>query len=422
VVVVAHVLPADVRQHLRALANSGRLRRAFTGYVYQPDRNLERWGKSCDAVLGTRFTDFLSQRPELVGVNTSDVRRALVPEAVGQLCRLNGRVGMPHSTWNDWAKQRISATAAKSIRRGDRLVLAREFEAKELFQEAAKRQISRLYQLPTPHFATVDQVLRRELEVFPDDALLAEHNRSVASPRIDRKRAELQLASRILVPSDFVKTSLLAAGIEAGRIDVLPFGTEADWISDRLPAKNTRLVLHVGQLSIRKGTHRLLRAWKKIGAYRSCELRLIGRMRLSQQFLSEFAGMYNYLGRLPRPSLREHFAAAAFFVFPALAEGFAVVILEAISCGTPVVASRSSGAEGFIREQQEGLLHDTNDDEQLCEALEWMLTNSHRHRAMSESCLERAKNWTWHHYRAAFLRFVSAMVEHAGNHYGYATI
>jgi glycosyltransferase involved in cell wall biosynthesis len=345
----------------------------------------------------------------------------LVPEAIGQLCRLNGRVGIPHSTWNDWAKQRISTSAARSVRRGDRLVLAREFEAREVFQQAAQWGISRLYQLPTPHYATVDHVLRRELAAFPDDALMEEHNRSVAPLRIDRKKAELQLASRILVPSDFVKTSLLAAGIKADRIEVLPFGTEADWISDEMPAKSARLVLHVGQLSIRKGTHRLLRAWKKIGAYHSCELRLIGTMRLSPQFLSEFAGMYNYVGRLPRRSLREHYSTAAFFVLPALAEGFSVVILESLSCGTPVVASRNSGAEGFIREQEEGLLHDAQDDEQLCNALEWMLTNSHRRRAMSENCLQRAKNWTWRHYRAAFLRSVQELVGDADHHHGCTT-
>jgi glycosyltransferase involved in cell wall biosynthesis len=198
----------------------------------------------------------------------------------------------------------------------------------------------------------------------------------------------------------------LDAGVREEKIRVLPSGTEADWIPESRPQKNPNLYLHVGQLSIRKGTHRLLKAWKHLGAYRTCELRLIGSMRLPDEFLSDYRGIYNYLGRVPRQSLKAQYMVASCFVLPALAEGFAMVILESISCGTPIVASRNSGAEGFICDGEEGLLHDAQNDEQLCHALEEMLTQPRRCREMAQNCLQKARGWTWDHYRARFTAFI----------------
>jgi glycosyltransferase involved in cell wall biosynthesis len=133
-------------------------------------------------------------------------------------------------------------------------------------------------------------------------------------------------------------------------------------------------------------------------------------MRLSNKFLSGFYGVYHHAGRLPRRSLKDQYLQASCFVLPALAEGFAMVILESLSCGTPIVASRNSGAEGFICEGEEGLLHDAQDDEQLCHALEEMLTRPKRCREMANNCLQKARSWTWNEYRAEFVKFIRALI------------
>ena len=408
VVAVAHVMPADVRNHLRALADAGLLRQLFTGYVYQPDRWLERCGRGCDRFLGTRIMRLLATRPEVLGVDSSDIVRVLLPEAARFV---SDSLPGSRSRWLnmcDRAQQRLSIVAAGRLRGTDRLVLAREFEAREVFERAATLGIPRVYQLPIAHYRMVDRVLRRELEEYRDADFKVDLRVSAAPQRNERKQRELELANRIVVPSLFVKKSLIDAGVSEDKIYVLPFGTEEEWIVDSVSPKDSRLFLHVGQLSMRKGTHRLLRAWKRLGAHRACELRLIGSMRLPPALLADFQGTYNYLGRLARPLLREHFSAASCSVLPTLAEGFALVILESLSCGTPIVASRNCGAEGFIQEGREGLLHDAQDDEQLCEALEWMLTNPQRRAEMSHDCLKKARSWTWREYRSAFLKLVES--------------
>ncbi|HEX9852252.1 MAG TPA: glycosyltransferase family 4 protein [Woeseiaceae bacterium] len=424
VVVVSQVLPADVRHQLRALADGRLLRKAFTGYAYQPNRWMERAGQRLDSILGTKLTASLSRRPVIAGVPAASVRMAWVAEAVGALLlRRLGRRNLS-AAYQDWTQTRLSFLASRHIRSADKVAVAREYDALEIFQQAAKIGVHRVYQLPTPHYQTVDRILRQELDLFPDTDLQKSHDWSVAPQRIERKNGELALASQVLVPSLFVKRSLMQAGISEDKICLLPFGTEAEWNVDDAPPKDPNLFLHVGQLSIRKGTHRLLNAWKRLGAYRNCELRLIGSMHLPKRFLAEFAGVYNYIGRLPRPSLRSHYAVASCFVLPALAEGFAVVILESMSCGTPVVASRNSGAEGFICDGQEGLLHDAQDDDQLCEALESMLTHPQRRLEMGHNCLLKARSWTWENYRAAFLALIQDSISGAKkvNHQSFAEL
>jgi glycosyltransferase involved in cell wall biosynthesis len=412
VVAVAQVLPANVRNHLRALADERLLRKAFTGYAYRPKGRLEQIGRHIDSVCGTKLTAQLSGRSEIVGVSAKHIKMSWLAEAAGLVfLRLVGG-GQPDSSFTDWIQSRLSVTASRALKTGDRLVLAREHEANEVFQKAADLGICRFYQLPTPHFQTVDRIVRRELNLYPDPELQKAHEKSVAPHRIERKKSELALASRVLVPSLFVKRSLLDAGVCEEKIRVLPSGTEVEWIPESAPGRNPNLFLHVGQLSVRKGTHRLLKAWKCLGAYRTCELRLIGSMRLSSKFLSDYQGVYTYFGKMPRQSLKHQYMEASCFLLPALAEGFAMVILESLSCGTPIVASRNSGAEGFICEGKEGLLHDAQDDEQLCEALEWMLTHPDQRTEMSANCLRKASSWTWGTYRDAFVNLIFDLIDH----------
>jgi glycosyltransferase involved in cell wall biosynthesis len=415
VVAVAQVLPADVRNHLRALSECGLLREAHTGYAYNPDGWLERAGRACDSVLGTKLTNRLAKRPALEGVPYTRVNDTWVAEAFQlTLLRRTGR-NRNDTALMDWRQSRLSTQAARKLHKDDRLVLAREDEALEAFQAAARLGANRLYQLPIAHYATVERVFQREMEEFPDQDLRTSRSISMAPHRVARKDEELSLANHVAVPSQFVKQSLLDVGYDESQIYLLPFGCEADWILDTPAEKNLNLFLHVGQLSIRKGTHRLLRAWKKLGAYRTCELRLIGSMYLSDKFLSDYQGVYDYIGKVPRQQLQQHYAPASCFIIPSLAEGFAVVVLESLSCGTPVVASRNSGAEGFITDGEEGLLHDAQDDEQLCEALDWMLTHPQHRIEMGRRCLNKARSWTWRDYRAAFSSYVVGLLDGTNN-------
>src|SRR5262249_32761298 len=141
-------------------------------------------------------------------------------------------------------------------------------------------------------------------------------------------------------------------------------------------------------------------------AYRTHRLRLVGDLFLTPKFLADFQGCYEYSGWLPRHELRDCYASSAFFVLPSLAEGFAAVILEALSCGLPVLASRNTGAAGFVEHGREGLLHEAGDDDALCAGIEQMLTQPRRRVEMGRAASEKARDRTCLEHRRSFVEFL----------------
>lgn len=407
-VLVAHVLPAEVRQHARALAEERLLRRLFTGAVHLPSSMVERTLQAVDATIRTRLLELLQRRPAIEGVPDKLVSRHLLREMYRLLQQRLSQTEAKQIAVVDLVQSSISKRAAKLLIATDRLVIGREMEALEVFEQAAAYGLPRLYQLPAAHYATVRTILERESEQFPDVCTAAPLDATLTPLRLERKDQELQLADRILVPSSFVRRSLEDTGVQTDRIVTIPFASEPSW-QPSTTAKHSNLFLHAGRLGVRKGTHRLLRAWKRLKAYRTHRLRLIGSLQLNPSFVSEFQGCFEYMERMPRDELRRHYAEAACFVLPALAEGFAMVLLESISCGTPVIASNNSGAQGFITPGVEGLLHDAQDENQLCQALEWMLTHTKQRQEMRRAAREKAETWTWADYRQSFLEVVRAM-------------
>ena len=65
-----------------------------------------------------------------------------------------------------------------------------------------------------------------------------------------------------------------------------------------------------------------------------------------------------WMGVLPRHELAQLYAAADVFVFPSKSDTFGLVMLEAMSCGTPVAAYRAEGPTAVVGDNQGGFLHD----------------------------------------------------------------
>jgi glycosyltransferase involved in cell wall biosynthesis len=87
------------------------------------------------------------------------------------------------------------------------------------------------------------------------------------------------------------------------------------------------------------------------------------------------------------------YSAADVFAFPSLYEGFGLPILEAMACGTPVVASRAS----CLPEVAEGasVMIDPDDVEDLAGALEQTLCNAELRQQLVDKGRQRAAEYTW---------------------------
>jgi glycosyltransferase involved in cell wall biosynthesis len=250
--------------------------------------------------------------------------------------------------------------------------------------------------------------LESEIELFPGVCTISDDPRDFSPERISRKDAELASADFILCPSPFVSRSLIAAGIPEKKIFVLPLAAEPAWLTVE-PLPREPVFLYVGQISLRKGVHRLLRAWKRLKAYRTHRLRLIGSMRLSEKFLKDFSDVYEHVRFVPRDRLAVHYAQAQALVFNALADGFGMVVMEAMSCGTPILASQNSGAAMLVTDTQEGRLFPYGDDDALMAVLDWALRHPSELAEMGLLARWKAAEWTWPKYRTAFGEWVQSV-------------
>lgn len=83
-------------------------------------------------------------------------------------------------------------------------------------------------------------------------------------------------------------------------------------------------------------------------------------------------------GTISKPDVAKLMRKSHFFILPSHMETFGVVIVEALACGLPVVATCVSGPKSIIKESWMGRLVPPGDEEALAEAIEYMIKNYKR--------------------------------------------
>ncbi len=146
-------------------------------------------------------------------------------------------------------------------------------------------------------------------------------------------------------------------------------------------------ILFVGRLVERKGVTHLIDAVRRLPSDLRALLTVIGegpeRAALEEQATSSgLDGCVVFRGRVADEDLQEAFATSDVLVLPSIVdargdtEGLGVVLLEAMSCGVPVVASRVGGIVDIIEDGESGLLVPPGEPQELARALERLARNS----------------------------------------------
>jgi teichuronic acid biosynthesis glycosyltransferase TuaC len=163
---------------------------------------------------------------------------------------------------------------------------------------------------------------------------------------------------------------------------------------------HARLVVFVGQLVPVKGVKYLINAWAELrrrGRLGGMDrLVLLGngpcRFSLERQITGAgLAGSVQFAGTQNQIEVARWMAAASLLCLPSLNEGTPNVIVEALACGVPVVASRVGGVPDLIRQGENGLLVSPADNIALTDALERVLERDWDACAIADS----VSNLTW---------------------------
>lgn len=192
---------------------------------------------------------------------------------------------------------------------------------------------------------------------------------------------------------DKKKISLVPPGIDAKRF------TPRD---ERHPAvdSNKITLLSVSRLDPRKGINITIRALAELDR-EDVELVIAGegRIRSHLENLADELGVgtrVNFLGNVEYTSeeLPRLYSSADLFVLPSRYEGFGVVYLEAMACGTPVIGTDVGGVPTVIKDGETGYLS-SRDTEDVTDRISRILNDHEEHERMSDNARKWAESHDW---------------------------
>lgn len=207
-------------------------------------------------------------------------------------------------------------------------------------------------------------------------------------------KACLDQADAVVALSNDLANSVNALGVHQKTILVIPNGTDTGIFKPGLHQREN-FILFVGSLIPRKGCKFLIQSFKQISKkYPDIRLILvgIGPDELELKNLVYELGLgdkIQFLGSKTREEISSLMQRAKLFVLPSLEEGLGVVLLEAIACGTPCVASKVGGIPDVITEQV-GRLVSPGDPQQIANAVIEIIENPGLWQKLSQTARDRA--------------------------------
>lgn len=193
-------------------------------------------------------------------------------------------------------------------------------------------------------------------------------------------------ADTMIAVSNYVAESILRYAGAGTRIVVIPNGVdETEFHPSAAPAKRPSQILYAGVINYNKGIDVLLDAMVILRrALPEARLLLVGgalyrhtrrqeerlALRASELGLTDSV---TFLGRRPPAEVARLMAESAVVVLPSRAESFGAVLIEALACGTPVVATRSGGPVDIVTDDV-GRLVEAGDASQLAGAISEVLS------------------------------------------------
>jgi D-inositol-3-phosphate glycosyltransferase len=250
--------------------------------------------------------------------------------------------------------------------------------------------------------------------------ILATADRIIAATEAERHQLET------LYGLDTGKVTIIPPGVDTSHFYPIPQDEAKEAIG--IPVKD-RMALFVGRIEPLKGLDTLIKAMAIVKE--TCKsfrcphyLVIIGGdpQEDPDQMSAEMERLQNlcqtlgldeiilFLGKRGQATLPYYYAAAEVVVMPSHYESFGMVALEAMACGTPVIASRVGGLAHLIRDGETGYFVPAQDPQALAEKLRLVFVDNAVRAQLGEQAARYAQQFCWESISAQILDVYQEMV------------
>lgn len=221
-------------------------------------------------------------------------------------------------------------------------------------------------------------------------------------------RLYARAAASVITDSEHSKRAIVARlGVAAEKIHVIPLTVGPEFRPASLsPAAQERYrlpssyILYVGNFKPHKNLPRLLHAYAKLpGALRRTYPLVLaggaGGGSDTLQALASTLGIADHVrfpGRIDDDDLPGLYSRSTLLVLPSMDEGFGLPVLEAMTCGTPVVAANRGALPEVVGDA--GVLVDPESEDGLTQAITTVLTEDDRRSVLRHRGLQQAARFT----------------------------
>jgi D-inositol-3-phosphate glycosyltransferase len=242
--------------------------------------------------------------------------------------------------------------------------------------------------------------------------------------RIEAETEVMTLADRLVAATPLERAQMVwLYGADARKIAVVPCGVDLELFHPISQEEAKRVlglpqercvILFVGRIEPLKGIDTLLRAIARIAPEMPCwqealSVIIIGgapgagieqvnaEMARLEQLRAELGieELVTFLGAKDQDTLVYYYSAAELVVVPSHYESFGMVALEAMACGTPVVASKVGGLAYNVQDGQTGFLVPNGDDEALADRVRLLLSDQELRRKLGRQAARWAGRFGW---------------------------
>lgn len=232
------------------------------------------------------------------------------------------------------------------------------------FKKAKSYNIIKILERGSTHIKFQQKILQEEGEKFGKKI-------TVDSKVIEQELKEYDIADFISIPSKFVKQTFIDNGISADKLILVPYGVSLDNFYPQKKKDRIFRFISVGSISIRKGSFYTLKAFHELN-FPNAELLMVGSVHEEMvSIVTKFRlnEKIKFINHVSQKELVNYYNQSDVFIISSVEDGFAMVILQALACGIPVICTNNSGGSELIKNKKHGYVLKIRDVDALKEKM-----------------------------------------------------